>query len=53
MWNVKAKVKLVIRGATGTVSKSLKQYLSNLLGKYEIREMQKEKKKPAILCTAH
>jgi hypothetical protein len=30
MWNVKAKVILVIIGATGTVSKSLGQYLSNM-----------------------
>jgi hypothetical protein len=30
MWNVKAKVKLVIIGATGTISKSLRQYLSNI-----------------------
>jgi hypothetical protein len=28
MWNVKAKVIPVIIGATGTISKSLRQYLS-------------------------
>jgi len=28
MWNVKAKVMPVITGATGTISKSLRQYLS-------------------------
>ena len=49
MWNVKAKVKPVITGATGTISKSLKQYLSNIPGKHEIKELQKT----AILCTAH
>jgi hypothetical protein len=40
MWNVKAKVMPVILGATGTVAKSLRQYLSNILGKYEIKELQ-------------
>ena len=41
MWNVKAKVIPVIRGATGTFSKSPRLYLSNILGKYEIKELQK------------
>ena len=49
MWNVKAKVIPVIIGATGTISKSLKQYLRNILGKREIKELQKT----AILDTAH
>jgi len=39
MWNVNA---VVILGATGTVSKSLRQYLSNIPGKYEIKELQKK-----------
>jgi hypothetical protein len=30
MWNVKAKVIPVITGATGTISKSLRQYLCNI-----------------------
>ena len=33
MWIVKAKVIPVIRGATGTISKSLRQYLSNIPGR--------------------
>ena len=41
MWNVKAKVMPVIIGATGTISKSLRQYLSNIKGKREIKELQK------------
>ena len=41
MWNVTAKVIPVITGATGTISKSLRQYLSNIPGKQEIRELQK------------
>jgi len=50
MWNVKKiKMILVIRGATGTISKSLRKYLSNITGKYEIKELQKI----AILGTAH
>jgi len=50
MWNIKAKVTPVITGATGTTSKSFTQYLSNILGKYEIKELQK---KTSILGTAH
>jgi len=48
MWNVKAKVIPVIIGATGTISKSLRQYLRNIPGKHEIKELQ-----TAILGTAH
>jgi hypothetical protein len=39
MWNVTAKVILVIIGATGTISVSFRQYLSNILGKHEIKEL--------------
>jgi hypothetical protein len=49
MWNVKAAVIPVIIGATGTISKSLRKYLSNVPGKHEIKELHKT----AILCTAH
>jgi hypothetical protein len=49
MWNVKATVIPVIIGATGTISKSLRQYLSNIPGKHEIEERQKR----AALGTAH
>jgi hypothetical protein len=48
MWNVKARVIWVIITATGTISKSLRQYLSNMPGKHEIKELQQT----AILCTA-
>ena len=41
MWNVKAKVRLVIIGATGTISGSLRQYLSNIPREHEIKEPQK------------
>ena len=41
MWNVKAKVIPVIIGATGTIAKSLRQYLSNTPRKHEIKELQK------------
>jgi hypothetical protein len=47
MWNVQAKVIPVIRGVTGTTSKSRRQYLSNIMGKHEIKEM----RKTAILGT--
>jgi len=49
MWNVKPKVIPVITGATGTISKSLGQYLSSIPGQHEIRRIQKT----AILGTAH
>jgi hypothetical protein len=46
MWNVKAKVIPVIIGATGTISKPLRQYLTN---RPKIKELQKT----AILGIAH
>jgi hypothetical protein len=49
IWNVNAKVIPVITGATGTISKSLIHYLSNVPGKHEIKELQRT----AILGTAH
>ena len=48
-WNVKTKVTPVIIGATGTISKSFRKYVSNIQGKYEVKELQKT----AILGTAH
>ena len=48
-WKVKAKVIPVITWATGTISKSLTHYQSNVPGKYEIEELHK----PAILRAAH
>jgi hypothetical protein len=50
MCNVKAKVILVIIGATVNISKSLRQYLSNIPGKHKIKEL---KKKTNQLGTAH
>jgi hypothetical protein len=49
MWNVATKVIPVIIGATGTISKSLRQYLSNITGKQEIKGL----RQTAILDTAH
>jgi len=46
---MKAKVIPVITGANGTISKSLRQYLSSIPGKHEIKELHTT----AILCTAH
>jgi hypothetical protein len=48
MWNVKTKVIPVLIGATGTVSKSFRKYVSNIPGKHEVKELQKT----AILGTA-
>jgi len=36
VWNVKARVIMVITEVTGTMSKSLRQYLSNIPGKHKI-----------------
>jgi hypothetical protein len=49
MWNVKTNVIPVIIGATGTISKSFRKYLSNVAGIHEVKELQKT----AILRTAH
>jgi hypothetical protein len=49
MWNVKTKVIPVTIGATGTISKSLRKYVSNIPGQHEVKELQKT----AILGTAH
>ena len=49
MWNVKAKVIPVIIGATGTISKSLTQYLSNKPDKHEIKELQNNSQ--TVHCT--
>jgi hypothetical protein len=49
MWNVKTKVTPVIIGATGTISKFFRKYLSSIPGKHEVKEL----RKTAILGTAH
>jgi enolase len=49
MRNVKTKVTPVIIGATGTIQKSFRKYLSRIPGKHDIKELQKT----AILGTAH
>ena len=49
MWNVKTKVIPVIMGATETISKSFRKYVSNIPGKHEVKELQKT----AISGTAH
>jgi hypothetical protein len=49
MWNVKPKVTAVVTGATGTISKSFRKYLSSIPGKHDIKELQKT----AVLDTAH
>ena len=49
MWNVKTKVIPVIIGATGTISKTFRNYVSNIAGNHEVKELQKT----AILGTAH
>jgi hypothetical protein len=49
MWKVKTKVTPVTIGATGTISKSFRKYLSSVPGKHDIKELQKT----AVLGTAH
>jgi len=49
MWDVKTKVIPVIIGATGTISKTFRKYVSNILGNHEVKELHKT----AILGTAH
>jgi RNase P/RNase MRP subunit POP5 len=49
MWNAQSRVIPVITGVTGTISRSLKKYVSTVPGNHEVRELQKT----AILDTAH
>jgi len=49
MWNVKTKAIPVIIGATGTISKSFRKYVSNIPGNHEDKELQKT----AVLGTAN
>jgi len=49
MWDVKTKVIPVIIGATGTISNSFRNYVNNIPGNHEVKELQKT----AILVTAH
>jgi hypothetical protein len=49
MRNIKTKVIPVIIGATGTISKSFRKYVSNIPGNQGVKDLQKT----AILGTAH
>ena len=49
MWNVKTKAIPVITGETRSISKLFRKYVSNIPGKYEVKELQKT----VILRTAH
>ena len=49
MWKAKTRVIPVIIGATGTISKSFRKYISNIPGNHEVKELQKTAK----LGTAH
>jgi hypothetical protein len=49
MCNVKAKIIPAVIGATETISRSLRHYLSNIAGKHKIKELQET----AILDTSH
>ena len=49
MWNVKTRVIPVIIGATGTISKSFRKYVSDIPENHDVKELQKT----AILGTAH
>jgi hypothetical protein len=40
--DIKENVIPVLTGAIGNISKSLRQYLSNITGKYEIKELYKQ-----------
>ena len=41
MWKVKTRVIPVIIGATGTISKSFRKYISNIPGNHGVKELQK------------
>jgi hypothetical protein len=48
-WNVKTRVIPVIIGTIGTISKSIRKYVSTIPENHDVRELQKT----AILGTAH
>jgi hypothetical protein len=48
MWNCESKVITLITGANRTISKSLRQYLSNVPGKHEIKKLQKKQPYSAL-----
>jgi hypothetical protein len=41
MWNVKTRVIPIIIGATGTVSKSLRKYVSDIPENHDVKGLQK------------
>jgi len=49
MWNVKARMITVIIGATGTISKSFRKYVSDIPRNYDVMELQKT----VLFGTAH
>jgi len=49
MWNVKTRVIPIIIGATWIISKSLRKYVSDILGNHDVKELQKT----VVLGTAH
>ena len=38
MWNVKTKIPVII-GATGTISKSFRKYVSDIPGNHDVKEL--------------
>ena len=43
MWNVKTKKVIPVTiGATGTISKSFRKYVSNIPGKHEVKDLEKQ-----------
>jgi hypothetical protein len=49
MWNVKTGVIPVIAGATRTISKAIRKYVSTIPGNHEVQQLQKT----AMLGTGH
>jgi hypothetical protein len=49
MRNIKTRAITVIIGATGTISKSFRKYVSDIPGNHDVKELQKT----AVLGTAH
>ena len=42
MWNVKTRVIPVIIGATGTISKSFRKYVSDIPGNHDVKNYRKQ-----------
>lgn len=49
MWNAKTYVMTTVTGATGTIPKFVRNYLKDMSGVHDIKELQKNTRTPNIV----